>query len=114
MKTNEELKQIAVDMYTGKIFSDRHLPDGCEMKIDQIFMNIGLAVMGGFTEDQFKEFQKNIETGKIFFMYEYLDKAGPLAVNGYPTFFSCSFLSKEEFDIMIDYYNKVKDSISSL
>jgi len=51
----------------------------------------------------FKEHLKSI--GLI---YEYLDKAGPMSVNGQPNFFSCRFMNKEDAATMWEYYEKYK------
>jgi hypothetical protein len=43
--------------------------------------------------------------------YEYLDKRGPMTVNGYPTFFSCSFLTAAEYAKVIDYYKAARAAL---
>lgn len=68
-----------------------------------------------------KEFEKELEEYEyanviykedhlksIGLIYEYLDKASPVAVNGQPNFFSCRFMNKEDADTMWDYYEKYK------
>jgi hypothetical protein len=43
--------------------------------------------------------------------YEYYDKAGPMAVNGYPTFFSCGFLTADERTKVIEYHKTAKTAL---
>jgi hypothetical protein len=97
-KTDEELKQIAIDIRAGRIFSDRHIPKGSEDMIHSIFMVfifMDEAALKGLQDDP---------PGLI---YEYMSKRGPMYVNGYPTFLSVRLLSKEDT-------NKVFDIIEQL
>lgn len=55
-----------------------------------------------------KEFQEKQLTS-IGLVYEYLDKAGPMAINGLPIFYSLRLLNKTDTDKMFDYYFKYKD-----
>ena len=84
-RTEEELKQITVDLFHGKIFTDRH----CRRPQDvmMVFMPLGLM-----EPKAFRKLQKD-SPGMIF---EYLDKASPRSVNGMPGFFSCQMLSQED------------------
>jgi hypothetical protein len=102
MKTDEELKTIAKDLYAGKIFSDRHLSGPHE--ISMVFMI--LAFLDA-------EHIKKMQDDNIDFIYEYLDQAGPMAVNGKPTFLSARMLNKDETTKMFDYYKKIKDAVDS-
>lgn len=109
MKTNDELRQIALDLADGKIFSDRHLGDQSHM-IGSVFMPVILGAFSDLTKEE-------IDSGKVSFLYEYLSEAGPMAVNGFPTFFSVKYLNKEETEIMFDYFNKwsaLKDEFNKM
>ena len=105
MKTDEELKQIAKDLYAGQIFTDRHVsnPD----LLSSVFMV--LAFM-----------QSETKVGKTFYdnppalIYEYMDKAGPMGINGMPMFTSFCQLDKEECDKMFAYYEKVKEAMDGI
>lgn len=83
MKTEQELKQLALDISDGKVFGSWDIPEGQDHMLGSIFM-----VLLFLTEDQRKE--------KPHAIYEYFDKAGPRSVNGFPIFMSCHYLSKEE------------------
>jgi len=102
MKTDEELKKIALDLYSGKIFSDRHLNDP-EKEIPLVFMIVGFMS---------KEDIKELESKEPVFVYEYLEKANKMGVNGYPTFFTMRYLNREEYNKMIGYHEKIKASIN--
>ena len=100
MITDEELKIIAQDFHSEKIFSDRHLRNP-ETELPMVFMAL-----------IFME-KKHLKDFKPVFIYEYLDKAIPGSINGYPMFMSMRTLNQEDFDKMWDYYEKIKSSIDS-
>lgn len=104
-KTDEELKQIAKDLWAGKIFSDRHIPPGDSHMMLSVFMPFVFMD---------KKTLKDMQREKIDFVYEYLDKAGPRAINGMPMFMSCRILTKPETKKMFEYYEKFKAMADTL
>ena len=88
MKTDDEIKEIAQGILNGQIFCDRMIrPEEFEQMATSIFMSIGLMGL-----EQWEEFKKQ----DIGMVYEYLDKASPRAINGYPIFFSAHILTKAD------------------
>lgn len=83
-RSDEELKQLAVDIVDGKVWTDRHGADS--------FLIAKLAGLPAGT----------------WMIYEYLTQAGPLAVNGCPTFLSCRIVWKEESEKLIKYFDEYK------
>jgi len=106
MRTDEELKQVAKDLWAGKIFSDRHIPSGSDPHI-MLSVFMPLAFMD-------KKTLNGMQREKINFIYEYYDKAGPRMINGMPMFFSCRILTKPETKKMFEYYNKFKEMADAL
>jgi hypothetical protein len=104
MQTDEQLKQIANDLYKEKIFCDRYL-NNPETELTMVFM-----VFLFMDEETVENFQKK----EPVFIYEYYDKSTRMQVNGYPTFFSCRHLNKEEYDKMIEYYNAIKSAVDGV
>lgn len=94
--TNEQLKEIAIDFYEGKIFSDRHIPEHESSGLAMVFMPIAL---GAFSAES----QEDLE--KIGMIYEYMSEAGPRSCNGMPGFFSLRLLNRDQCKIMFEYYN---------
>lgn len=92
--TDTELKQFAIDLFDGKIFTDRHLPDG--LAAHMVFMPLV------FTEIS----QAEIE--QVGLVFEYFSEAGPRSVNGCPIFFSMRFLNREQLDKLVGFYDKYK------
>ncbi len=95
MKTDQELKQLAIDIYDNKVFTDRHIREGeSAHRIAVIFMPIALGA-----------FKTKEEIDDLGLIYEYYDKASPRAINGYPSFFSFNTLTKAECEIMSTHYD---------
>lgn len=95
MITNEQLYQLAKDYSEGKVFSNLQIKDGDERLMLIIFMPLALSTT-------------DLSDGTYCLVYEYLDKSNTKrGINGYPTFSSCNFLTKEEFKIFRDYTNKI-------
>lgn len=101
--TEEEIKKLADDIYRGFVFTDRHVrnPDD----ILRVFMPLVL-----FKEEQIEEFKANIP-GMI---YEYMDKAGPMSIDGMPMFCSFRFLSKEDAKKVDEKYLQIKKAIENV
>lgn len=103
-KTDEELKQIAIDILAGRIFSDRHIqagePEEWASTVKMVFMPIALM--------RPDELRKIVEEDGATFIYEQMEAAGPRSVNGLPIFMSFQFLTKPETEKMLDYYDALK------
>ena len=102
-RSDEELKQLALDYYKGLIFTDRQCRTPEDVR--SVFM-----ILVFINKKQIEALQK--KPPKLIF--EYYSKATPMAVNGYPTFFSCSFLNEEEFNKFHEFFNKIKDSVDKV
>lgn len=102
--SEEDLKQIAKDIHMGLIFTDRHISDTNEYTIKCIFMGISLATMR----------YSITNADEIGMIYEYMSKAGPSGVHGYPFFFSQKIINKEQSKKVWDYYEKYKNAMDSI
>lgn len=88
-KTPERLKQIATDVQSGRIYTSQQIPPG--MKAEMIFMVLIFA--GENLIDWIKE-------NDVAVLFEYMDRAGPSFVNGQPIFFSCEYLTTDEWRVV--------------
>ena len=98
--TDEEIKKLADDIYKGLVFSDRNIENPSD--VPRVF--VPLILMG---EEQIEEFRTN-PPGMI---YEYLDKAGPMAMNGMPIFFSFRLISQEDAKKVNKKYVQIKEAV---
>lgn len=102
MKTDEELRKIAMDIGEGRIFSDRHLRSSNDIK--SVFMVLNLM-----DKDTLEKFLKD----EPAFIYEYLDKASERMCNGMPSFLSLQYLNKVETKRMLELFNEYKKTKES-
>ena len=99
MKSNEKLKQIAVDLFDGKIFCDRHIPEGEQYMLASIFMPIALSGLPDISDEKIRD---------MAFLFEYNSQAMPRSINGYPIFGSVQYLNKKEAEQMFKFYEEYK------
>lgn len=95
-RTPEEIESLAKSLYKNEIFTDQHVRNqdlGC------VFMVLSLGAFKNFTEE---------EVSDIGLIYEYLHQAGPMSVNGYPTFFSLNLLSRNDAKLVFERYEEIK------
>lgn len=96
LRTEEELKQLARDAFGGQIFFGRD-EESLQAFFPMVLMN----------DKQRKSFLKE----KPAMIFEYLEKAGPMSVNGYPRFFSMQFMNDEEATKFEGYYKKLQEAL---
>ncbi len=101
--TDQEIKQLAEDMYKGLVFTDRHIM--VQEELISVFM--ALALM---KEEQIEEIRKN-PPGMI---YEYMEKAGPRSVNGNPMFLSFRMISISDTKKVLERYNKIIEVVGKV
>jgi len=122
-KTEQELKKIAMDIYNGLIYTDRHCRQSDIMSVFMclLFMDprskptstdtptdrdnkIYELLERDIESKHYLEFIKNIGL-----VYEYLSEAGPRCINGCPTFTSVRLLSREDTIKMFEFHDKYKE-----
>ena len=119
---DDKLKTIAKDLYNGDIYTDRHCMDHelTQRFMPLLFMGPGTNSSDDTSEKRdnliYKLLEQEIETkyyqeyvSNIGLVFEYLDKRGPMALNGGPMFMSCRFLTRDDTKKMFEYYEKYKE-----
>ena len=91
-KTDEEIRQLAVDVEGGKVFTDRHI----NKEEDPNMLSSVFLPLAFLDKEQAKSFQADVLSGEIGLVYEDVGKAGPRSINGYPQFLSTNYLTKDE------------------
>lgn len=145
-RRDEDLKEIAKDLYNGLIFTDRHCGSDV-MSVFMVLMFMGPTAPTAPTAPKYPNDPNSIENERdnaiydviqrdadqakyeedmswydkeydyyrehqlksIGLVYEYLSSAGPMSVNGKPTFFSLRLLNHEDTTKMFEYYEKYKE-----
>jgi hypothetical protein len=98
MRSQEEIKQLAIDVVEGKVFGSWMIPPKDLALLERIFMPLALTPTDALPKD-------------ISVVYEYRDKVAPLGINGYPVFFSFHYLNGEERELLtqeMNLYQKLK------
>jgi len=103
LRSDEELKRLAIDVHAGRIFTNLDVPDG--MTLDLVFP--GLI----FLDD---EQRQKLRDEKPYLLFEYMTKAGPMSINGFPTFTSFQWLRMEETEKLLDYVMKIDAAIKEI
>jgi len=89
-KTREEINEIVMGIVENRIFTHLHIHDQ-QRDLTTVFMVLLLM------ESKDIEWLKKARVGLI---YEYMDKAAPRSINGYPCFFSCQYTNEEDMEII--------------
>lgn len=97
----EEIKTLGVDLFSGKLFTTFHIEERDHHLASSIFMPLVLMK---------QEDRDALAAKKPHVFYEYLDKAGPRAINGYPIFASVRFMVREDWVAVVAIANKMKEA----
>ena len=100
-RTDGEIRELAADAAEGKLFGSWQFNSPAEAKsmIPVVFM-----VMS-FME---KKDLKDLKDREVVHFYEYVHKAGPRSVNGYPCFMSMHVLTAGEWERFIPAYEEYR------
>jgi len=85
-KSEAELRQLAIEMVEGKIFGDWQVDDDATVRL--VFLPLSFCGPA--------QLPRNI--GGI---YEYVNQAGPRAINGYPMFMTMQFMTDKDREAII-------------
>lgn len=98
-KTEQELRQLAIDIHEGKVFGSWNVHQHDNNLLPNIFMVL-----------IFLESEPPANAGHV---YEYLAKANQMGINGYPTFFSLNWLAKEDVEPLMTLINELRSTRES-
>lgn len=84
--SEEAMRQFVDDFVSGRIFTSLHVRNP-----EDVPMSFMVLMFMSWSDTGLKQ---------IAVVWEYLDKAGPMSVNGMPTFFSCHFVNVDDWKIL--------------
>jgi len=87
-KTDDELRQLAVDIVSGLVFTSAHIRE------EDLNNLLGMVFMPILFMDEHS--RKELVANEIHTIYEYYSEAGPRAINGKPIFMSCRMLNRTD------------------
>jgi hypothetical protein len=104
-KTDEEVKQLALDIYKNKIFIATMIkPNQLREMIPMVFMPLMFM--------ETKVFNELKDMGAI--PYEYYDEAMPRSINGFPCFMSMNILSGDDYHRVLAKLNEIREATEKL
>jgi len=100
LRSDDELRQLAVDLFDQKVFCDRFIMNCTGTDLMMVFLPLALGAFEGMSEAEVED---------INFFYEYYSEALPSSINGRPIFSSVNFLTKPETITMFKFYDEYRD-----
>ncbi|NJO61032.1 MAG: hypothetical protein HC836_23060 [Richelia sp. RM2_1_2] len=101
-KTDKEIKQLALRLYRGEIFTSMQIKEHDTQIIGSIFMPLMLL-------DDLS--RKQLILNGAYCFYEEVSKAGPRSVNGYLCFFSFMYLDRPDAGRLIDRLRDIEEML---
>lgn len=102
----KELTQLAKDIVNNLVFTSNHINPNENDLIGNIFMPLLLGATSDMSQGQIND---------IGMIYEYYkNNSGGWAINGYPTFFSCRFISKHDAKIIWEKVAKIEELMKTI
>lgn len=97
MRTDDELKKLAMELVQNQIFMSDQLrrPDDLTMVFIPLLM---------LSEEQIEQLKKE----EVVHFYAYNKDALPRSVNGYPCFMTAHTLNREEYRKVYEYEGKIR------
>jgi hypothetical protein len=88
--TDEQLREFVLAYADGRIFTSADIPKGQEARLyPLIFMPVALGAFSNVRKNDLKH---------VGVLWEYMNKAGPRGINGYPMFMSLRVLNRTDWD----------------
>jgi hypothetical protein len=100
-----DLKELALAVLNGNVFGSWMLPEHDVNLLPSIFM-----VMVFLDDIKRKEMKRD----GVVHVYEFMDKAGPRSINGYPIFMSARFLNADDAKRLQAKITQVKEALDAI
>jgi hypothetical protein len=104
-KTDAEIKELALQLYRGEIFTSMQIPEESMQLLGSIFMP--LIFLDAIA-------QKQLIVNGAFSFYEFISEAGPRSINGFPSFISMRYLNKEDTRRVLDRFFVIEKALNDV
>jgi len=104
----KDLAKFVMAMCDGQVFTTDHIKGGPEQIASlapMIFLPLALGGLESIPER---------DRAELGIVYEYMDKAVPTSINGYPIFFSMRLMIKADWEKALTAYHKEMDRRKTL
>jgi hypothetical protein len=92
----DEIKKVVLGLVNGQVFTAADCPPDM---IASVFMVVGMGGLADYDMDT------------VGMVYEWLNKANELGINGYPTFVSCRVVHTEDWKAITERAAKVAEAM---
>ena len=103
MLDDEGIAKLAMDMAHGRVFGTWDIP------AHRLYDDVSMVFMPLVFMDE--EAHADLQEREVVHLYEYLDKAAPRSVNGYPSFFSMHVLSEGDWQVLLPKVRKIASAM---
>lgn len=101
--TDEQVVELAKDIWAGKVFTSGMLPDHEKHILCSVFMP--LAFMSSEEIQEMKD---------VAFIYEHMSASGKSGINGYPIFMSFRTVSTADAERVTQAYDKIIKAMDAI
>ena len=101
--SDEEIKLLAIGLLAGAVYTDRQVPNGDD--IPAVFMP--LVFLSPELKEEMKALMWENEHPHDGIIYEWMDAAGPMSVNGQPIFMSMKILASQDMPRMLEAIDRI-------
>lgn len=101
-RTDREIKELALGIYKGEIFTSLQIRENDTYLLSTIFMPLMFM-----DKEQIDKMEKH----KAYMFYANMSEAGPRAINGYPIFMSMNYINEEDCKKVLEKYEVIKKAI---
>lgn len=104
-KTDKQIKELALDIWEGRVFCDRHIKGFKDRDINTVAMVFTPLAL--FTDAQLKDFLANDPS----MIYQYTSQAGPKSPMNVPVFRSFRFLNSHDTKLVMAEFNRLVERL---
>jgi hypothetical protein len=102
---DKDLKDLAIAMRAGTVFSSDHLRSSEANMLGMVFMPF---MLGGAA------LHRQIDLHDLTLFYEHLDQAGPRSINGLPMFFSMRYLNRADHSRLYEKMSAIEKALADV
>lgn len=103
MKTELELKELALDVFSGRAVTSHQIAHLCEERGENV---MGMVFMPLLMMDK-QQFDW-LKSNDVAMLYEYMENALPRSINGLPCFMAFHTLNAEEYELFATFINELQ------
>jgi hypothetical protein len=102
-RTDEQLREVALGIVKGAFFTNLfHMDPRASGDLLMVFLPIALGALD------------DVDVNDIGLIYARIGDSLPRSINGMPIFHSCSFLNREDTNVVVDLVKEMNKSLNAI